>query len=69
MIDLIDKYVAEKGITLTEFARRAGISKELLIHHRDRLRAGKPLKPEIALAIEKASDNTINAIGLSFPGI
>ncbi len=69
MTDLINKYVADKGITLTEFARRADMSKELLIHHRNRIRAGKPLKPEIATAIEKASDGAINAIKLSFPGI
>lgn len=69
MTDLIEKYIKDKGITLTEFARRAGISKELLIHHRNRLKAGKPLKPEIASAIEKASDGTIKAIGLSFPGL
>lgn len=68
MTDLIEKYVAEKGITLTEFARRAGIAKELLTYHRHRIKAGKALKPEIATAIEKASDGAIEAIGLVFPG-
>ena len=67
MTDLIEKYVAEKGITLTEFARRAGIEKELLNYHRHRMKAGKPIKPEIAMAIEKASDGAIEAIPLSFP--
>ena len=68
MDNIIRQYVASEGITLTILAQRAGISKELLSYHlKERERDHKSWKPEIAQALERASDGKIKASDLVFP--